>query len=122
MRNKFDSKTGPFTNSVPPGISASFLNAVESVLSRGSGDTETGKYIIEGNAGTASYFISSYIPSLSRSATPVSITIDTADIAAASLTSGPTAQNLTANGFQVVGQTSGNVSDARGGGNYTIHF
>jgi hypothetical protein len=81
-----------------------------------------GKYIIEGNSGTANYFVSDFTCSLSRTAVPVSVSIDQADITAVSINSGPTTSHLTANGFHTVVQTSGNVSDARVGGNYTINY
>jgi hypothetical protein len=115
-------KTGPFVNNTVPGISASFLNNIESVLARGSGDTETGKYFVFGNGYTATANIQDYIDSLSRTSVPVSVVVDEADQAHANSMNAVITQQLTANGFVVGSTVSGASVNPRVGGNYTINY
>ena len=115
-------KTGPFVNATtPPGISASFLNAVESVLARGVGDTETGKYVLSGWGSTNTDHISHYMSSISRTSVPINVTIDTVDVAPSNINS-PTTALLTANGFQVFSTPTGATINASVAGNSTIQY
>ena len=115
-------RTGPFTNGGAPGISAAFLNAVEAVLERNSGDTESGHYFCSGWSNAAGDLIQAYIPSLSRTSTPVSVSIDQADKAATNVNA-PTTGFLTSGGFQVwTTSTSAQVTNLQVGGNWTIQF
>ena len=92
------------------------------MLSRPSGDTETGKYACGGNwAGTGVGFFSIYIPSLSRSATPTSVVIDTADQAPSGGAAAPSTDRLSSSGFHIFSSmTNGNNGSMAG--NYTIHY
>ncbi len=103
----------------PPGISAAFLNAVENVLEQPSGGTETGKYYLNGSGYAAAAKVGTYTCSLSRTAVPVSVVIDTADVAPTN-TSGSAASVLSANGFLVNCAASGVATNVSAAGNYTV--
>lgn len=114
-------RTGPFTDGViPPGISAAFLNAVEAVLARPSGDTETGKYGIDTCSYANTSHLGCYTPSISRTSVPVSVSIDSAD--ALVNTGGVSTNHLTANGFATDGTASGPNLSVQCFGNYTINY
>ncbi len=115
------SLTGPFVNLSAPGIDYIFLNKVEAVLSRPSGDTETGKYQLNGNSYVSGGIISEYHSSISRSATPTSVTIDTADYSP-SVCSTPVTDNISSNGFHIKTTTTAITANANVGGNTVIHF
>jgi hypothetical protein len=115
-------KSGPFINSItPPGISSAFLNALENVLSQPSGGTETGKYVLEGSVYTSSTLLSQYMPSISRTAVPVSVTVDEADVAHNGCNA-IASQRLTANGVQLWASAAAASVDARVGGNLTFNY
>jgi len=103
-------------------ILAADINQVVNVLQRAAGQTEVGKYMLEGNAYASGAYISSYMPSLSRGATPVSVMIDTADNAPTALLNAPSTDHLTANGFHVFANTSGISLNQFCAGNYTIQY
>ena len=113
-------RTGPFVNGSSPGISATFLNNVEAVLARPSGDTETGKYFIDTSAYANATHMACYIPSLSRTSVPVSATVDTSDNL--SNCGGVSTSNLTANGLRVGGTAAGPNLGVAAAGNYTINY
>ncbi len=115
------SRTGPFVNLSAPGIDYIFLNKVEAVLSRPSGDTETGKYQLNGNSYVNGGIISEYHSSISRSATPVSVVIDTADYSP-SVCNTPTVDNISSSGFHVKTTSTAINANCNVGGNTTIHF
>jgi hypothetical protein len=114
-------RVGPFTNGAGPGISKAFLDGVEAVLARPSGDTETGKYYLEFGQSGANYYTSDYISTISRTSVPVSVSINTATIAPTGLNSPATAL-LDSNGFEVKASATGNVSDGRVGGAWTVQY
>lgn len=114
-------KTGPFVNGGAPGISATFLNNVENVFVQPSGGTETGHYFLAGPAYTTGAFISDYVNSLSRGATPLSASTDLADAGLNNL--GATSiGHLTSGGFQIFAQSVGANINCFCGGNYTIQY
>jgi hypothetical protein len=115
-------RTGPFTNSVtPPGISASFLNAIEAVLEQPTGGSELGKYFITGSTYAIGAYVCQYMISLSRTSVPVSVVIDTADQAASNFNA-PTTIRLTSSGFQVQVTGTGANLNCNVGGNWTINY
>lgn len=113
--------TGPFTTGGAPGIQAAFLNAVEAVFKQPSGGTETGKYRLTGWSQASGQFISLYMPTLSRGATVVSVTIDTADDAPSSMLA-PSATNSSSSGFQIVSQSTVGIGNVHCGGNWTTQY
>ena len=116
------SKTGPFSNGGAPGISAAFLNNIENVFVQPSGGTELGKYWLEGNAYVVGAYVTCFIPSLSRGATPVSVSIDTADQSVVGMNA-PGTYNLTSSGFHISANANGGAqTNMYCGGNTTIHY
>ena len=65
-------RTGPFVNGGAPGIAAAFLNNLEAVLERNSGDTEQGHYFLSGWSNASGDLIQVYIVALSRTSVPIS--------------------------------------------------
>jgi hypothetical protein len=115
-------RTGPFTNNVtPPGVSAAFLNALENVLEQPSGGTETGKYYILQAGYINAAQTSMYVVSISRTAVPVSVVIDEADVAHTNVAAA-VATLQTANGFLVSTQSTGVTTNERVAGNYTLTY
>lgn len=114
-------RTGPFVNGSSPGLSAQFFNNLENVLAQPSGGTETGKYYLEFGIGAINYYMSSYINTKSQTSTPVSVMIDTSTIGATGCNAPATAL-LDAYGFEVKASATGNVSDARVGGLWTVTY
>ena len=113
------SPTGPFTNAAAPGISASFLNNVESVFYRRSGDTELGKYLFSGG-GWANGASSGYWIGFTSRSTPVSVAIDTSIVLAGY--AAPTTTQLVQSGFGVTAVASGVSNTARFGGAWTSNY
>jgi hypothetical protein len=105
-------------------INAADINQLVNVLQRSSGQSETGKYFLAGPIYATGAVVSVYICSLSRGATPVSVTIDEADQAhTGGLNATPSTGQLGANGFQIFSlSTTGPNVNARAGGNYTINY
>ena len=113
--------TGPFANGGAPAISATFLNNLEAILKQPSGGSETGKYFVGEGAYTTSAVVGQYISSISRTTTPASLTIDSADATPPGGASLSTA-HLTGSGFQVFITAAAANTNAFYGGNYTINF
>jgi hypothetical protein len=106
-----------------PAVNGNTIQAADLYqLCRPSGGSETGKYYLQGGGNAAGWVVSNYIPSLSRAATPVSVSIDTADQAPAANAGTPAAAQLTASGFQVSFACTAASNTARAGGNYTISY
>ncbi|GCE14206.1 hypothetical protein [Tengunoibacter tsumagoiensis] len=104
-------------------VLAADINQLVNVLQRPSGSTETGKYFLIGSSYASGANASNYIPSLSRTSTPVSITIDEADMGhVAGGCNTAVAGHLTANGFQVNTSGTGASLSWSVGGNYTIQY
>jgi len=103
-------------------ILAADINQVVNVLQRASGQTEVGKYMLEGNFYVSGAFVSVYIPSLSRGATPVSLVIDTADNAPSANLNAPSTDHLTASGFHVFSTSTAISANQFCAGNYTIQY
>lgn len=103
-------------------IAATHVNQLVNVLQKTAGNTEVGKYFLQGGGNTNGWAVSNYIVSLSRGTASVSVSIDTADQAPAASANTPSALNLTANGFQVTFTTSAVTNTARAAGNFTIQY
>jgi len=115
-------RSGPFSNGVtPPGISAAFLNAIENVLEQPSGGAEAGKYWIGGWGNISTDILSQYMSSISRTAVPVSVTLDEADQAHSNCNA-ISSDHLTANGFHAYTSMTGAATSGNVGGNSTINF
>lgn len=92
-------------------------------LCQPSGGQEKGKYYLLNQAYTINANAGNYIPSQSRNATPVSVSIDEADEGHVAGGCNPAvAQHLTANGFLVFSSGTGTTTAWQVGGNYTIQF
>lgn len=115
-------KTGPFVNNSAPGISSTFLNNLENVLAQPSGGTESGSYFLQGNGTVVGAVVSSWITTLSRVSTPVSVSIDTTRVAPTTGANTPAAPILYPGGFQVMFTLNSSSNTARCGGNYTVQF
>ena len=102
-------------------IQAGDVNQFTNVLQEPSGGTQAGKYWLAGASYVKNALISQYIESLSRGATPVSVSIDTADNAPSHMGS-PSTDNLTGNGFQVFAFSTGVFTSCNAAGNFTINF
>jgi hypothetical protein len=102
-------------------IAASHVDQLVDVLQRSSGQTETGKYVISMAIYTSNGSCSWYYPSLSRGATPVSVSVDHADIGFSQCSS-VNATNLTANGFEIYLGSTTSGSNGGCGGNVTISY
>ena len=101
------------------------LNQVIDILQRRSGQQEVGKYFLAGSVYANGAIISLYMPTISRNATPASVSTDVADQApTGGMTgSGVATGNLTANGFQIYSlTTTGPNVNARAGGNWTVQY
>ena len=103
-------------------ILAADVNQLENVLQRSSCQIEAGAYFMAGGVYTNTAYVSSYVASLSRISTPVSVSLDTSIQAPAGNISSVTANNLTFGGFQCFAQCSAANTNARAGGLYTIQF
>lgn len=102
-------------------IYASDVNQLVSILQKASGSQEVGKWFLGGNAYTTNAALSLYMPLLSRYATPVSVSIDTADQTPSGMSTMNT-QRLSASGFQIWSYSTGATANAYGGGNWTVNF
>ncbi len=103
-------------------VLAADINQLVQVLQRAAGQTETGKYWLQGGCYQTSAEVSTYVDSLNRTSTPSGTVIDTADQAPASSAGTPAASSLTANGFLVKFASTAASNTARAGGNYTTSF
>lgn len=101
-------------------MDASLFNNVEDVFVQPSGGSESGGYFIGLTPVTTGSLVSCYYSSLSRTATPVSITgIDTADGMSGSGT--PLSAHLTSKGVLMYTDSTG-TGNVNTGGNLTINF
>ena len=100
------------------------LNQLVTILSQPSGGVEKGHYFLASGIYTSGAVISTYVPTLTRNTAPVSVSVDTADLAPTGGLSGtPTTLQLTSGGFQVYSlSTTGPNVNARAGGNYTANY
>ena len=115
-------RTGPFVNGGAPGIAAAFLNNLEAVLERNSGDTEQGHYFLSGWSNASGDLLQVYIVALSRTSVPISVSIDQSDKAPTNVATPSTGQ-LTSGGFQIyTTSTSAQVTNLQVGGLYTIQW
>lgn len=104
-------------------ILAADVNQLVNVLQRASGQTEAGKYFLAGPAYASNAVVALYMPTLSRNATPVSVTIDTVDQAPAGGMGTVQSGQLTANGFQIFSiNSTGPNTNCRAGGNWTVQY
>lgn len=103
-------------------INHSDVAQIVNVLQQPSGGQEARKYILEGNCYVANGYISNYVTSLSRGSTPVSVSIDQADITKSSFMNAPQTAHLTSGGFQCYAQFTSANADGVVAGNYTIQF
>ena len=116
-------RTGPFVNASAPGISAAFLNALEAVLERNSGDTEVAHYYLSGWSNASGDLIQIYYPSLSRTSVPVSVSAPDQSDQAVTNVNAPTANHITAGGVQIyTTSTSAQVANLQVGGQFTITY
>ena len=111
------------TNTKNTVIQAGDINQIINVLQQPSGGQEAGHYFLEAPGYTNGATVSWYIPSLSRNATPISVSVDTSDQANVGFQNAtPNTNHLTMGGFQIWNPTSGAQGNPRAGGNYTIQF
>lgn len=101
-------------------IFASDLNQIIAVLQR-SGTSETGQYIIKGNAPAINNELSTYIHTTSQGVTPSSVSIDTSVLTTLGV-GAPAVQNISASGFLVHVLSSGAGTDCHVGGVYTANY
>ena len=97
------------------------INQLVNVLQRAGGQTETGGYYLNGWSGASGDNISAWIGSLSRGATPVSVSIDTSTQSPVNCNS-PTTEKLDANGFHALTSSTVATVSAYCGGHYTIQY
>lgn len=111
------------TNTKTRIIQADDINQAVNVLNQPSGGQEIGHYILAMPGYTANATLSWYVPSLSRGATPVSVTLDASDIANSGMTTSPANNDhLTANGFHIYDLSNGAQDNPIIGGKYTIQY
>ncbi len=115
------SRTGPFSNGGAPGLSSTLFNNIEGVFVQPSGGSESGSYYITAWASTNNQSVGNWVLSLSRGATPVSVSLDTT-LQSPSFCSSPSTDHLNANGFHVYTQSSGAASAVNVGGTWTINY
>jgi hypothetical protein len=102
-------------------VQASDIAQLVKVLQETSSSTEAGKYYIIGWGSASSDSIGTFFVSLSRTSTPVSVAIDTADVAASNINA-PSTTNLKPAGFLVFSSSTGATTNAHVAGNTTINF
>lgn len=111
-----------YTVSTGNTIQAADLNQCVYELDRQATQQEGGHYFISGWSNAASDLLQAYIPSRSRYAAPVSVSIDTTDQAATNVAA-PSTGHLTVGGVQIfTTSTSAQVSNLQVGGAYTIQY
>jgi len=111
---------GPFTDGAAPGLDAQFFNNIENVFVQPSGGSESGGYFIAFTPQTTGALVSCYYPSLSRTATPVSITgIDASDGMSGSGV--PISAHLTSKGVLMYTDSTG-TGNVNSGGNLTLNY
>lgn len=97
------------------------VNQALAILQQPAGGQEAGKYQVAGPSYAVGAFIGVYIGSLSRVSAPVSVSIDTADVAPASINA-PSTVNLTSSGFGVIANSTAIAPSGNAAGNYTISY
>ena len=102
-------------------ILAADINQLIYVLQRPSGQTEVGSYFLTGVGTSGITGLGGWVPSQSRNATPVSVTIDTS-LQSPTNCNTPNTFHLGQNGFQLATQYTSSTSAANVGGNYTIQY
>lgn len=102
---------------------AADLNQIINVLQQPTGGTETGKYVLGGSPYTSNAVISTNINTLSRNATPVSVSIDTSAQAPAGGMGTVSTGFLTSSGLQIYClNATGPSTNARASGNFTVQY
>lgn len=112
-------KTGPFINNSAPGVSSTFLNNLESVFYRSSGDNENGVYLWSCGAYTTGTNFGGWVGFVSRS-TPVSVSVDTSVVLAGF--NAPTTTQLGKSGFGITASATGPSNTNRFGGSWTSNY
>lgn len=102
-------------------INAADINQLAVVLQRPSGSQESGKYFLVDSSYATGATVGDYVGSISRGATPVSVTIDTLDVAPSNCNT-PTTDHLTSNGFRVSTTSTGIATSVQVAGGYTISY
>jgi hypothetical protein len=102
-------------------VLAADINQLENVLQRAAGQTEAGKHAMNIACYANAAQMAMYMQSLSRISTPVSVSIDTVDVAPANC-GAPTTGHLTANGFQILSNSTSINVNCGFAGNFTIQF
>lgn len=108
---------------VNPGdtFSAQVINQAINVLEQPTGGQEIGRYRIEGSAYNASAIVSCPVQTLSRNASPVSLSIDTSDVAPSNLNT-PSTGHLTQGGGQIFASATGIAQECKAAGVYTMSY
>src|SRR2546421_12139577 len=114
-------KVGPFVNGGAPAISKAFLDGLENVLVQVSGGSESGRYRVAGGCYVSGSVVSTWVTSLSRTTSPVSVTIDTSD-QSPTLLSSPSAVNQNSGGVLIYGTGTGTNQNCFCAGAYTINY
>ena len=102
-------------------INAADINQLATILQRPSGQQESGKYFLSDSSYATGAVVGSYVQSISRVATPVSVAIDTTDQAVSNCAA-PTTDHLTSNGFRVSTTSTGIAVSVLVGGGFTISY
>lgn len=103
-------------------INAVDINQVVQILYRQTGQQETGRYYLVGNASASSQSVGDYVGSLSRGSTPTgSVSIDTS-VQSPTNCASPTADTLDANGFRVITTSTSAANNIVVSGGYTINY
>lgn len=102
-------------------IQAQDVNQIIDVLQQPSSGQEKGHYFVAGTTTANNLLFSGYVASLSRNATPVSVTLDTSDHSPQNCNA-PSYNYLTQGGFQVYTRSTASSGDVNVGGNYTIQY
>lgn len=102
-------------------IAAPDVNQVVDELDRQSGQQEVGKYIAIGSAYTTNCTVGVYYPSRSRYASPISASVDSADVALSGVTS-LSIGHLSSSGVQIYATSTAAGTNIGTGGNVTIQY
>jgi hypothetical protein len=102
-------------------ILATDVNQLVNVLQRAAGQTEVGDYYLTSFATTSGQSMGTWVGTLSRGATPVSVGIDTS-LQAVSGCNAPSTDHLNSNGFHVFTSSTGAVGAMNVGGQYTVQY
>lgn len=110
-------------NGSAPGISASFLNAIENVLVQPSGGTETGGYWMQFGGFQASCNVGTWFSTVSRVSVPVSAVPDlgTSPVPTSGAVS-PNVGGFSQSGFFLQYAVTTVTNTSRVGGQYTVNY